>query len=391
MKKKVSIVLIILFTVLLNSQDKKQDLSSKREKLLNEIEYTSKLLESTTQKRGQNIEKVRLLDKRLGQRSQLIASYEEEVYIIELKIKDKEISVNRLEQELEHQKILYAEFIRFSYKNYDDYSKELILLASSNLNQFYLRKKYIEQLTEARKNKIILVKKIKSKIKSELSILIAEKKKKETTLESLRREYGLLNSEKSNREQTIKDLAFEEKNLRDQIEEKKRVEKEIASRLEELIREEAKKSTMAKLTPEQKLISSDFEKNKGRLPWPTRQGVITEKFGEHAHPVIKDLIVRNNGIDITTGNEEIVRSVFDGEVSKVFAIKGANYTVIVKHGSYYTVYHNLYGVKVNVGDIVKTKSEIGKVSKTKSGNASIIHFEMYKGVERLNPEEWISN
>lgn len=391
MKRTFFIISVFLICCFLFPQDKKEDLNKKRNKILSEIEYTTKLLNSTTEERGENIEKVKLIDKRISQRSNLINTYNDEVLVLEQRINDKEQKIGELEIQLKVQKDLYAEFIRFSYKNYDDFSKAFLLLASSNINQFYLRKKYIDQLNEARVSKIDLIRKIKSTIKSELALIVKEKQKKEEVLASLQKEYGLLNSEKSNREKTIKTLANEEKKLREQINEKRRIEKEISNSLEALILEEAKKSTTIKLTPEQKLLSSDFEKNKGRLPWPTRQGVITDRYGVHEHPVIKDLMVDNNGIDITTGSDEIVRSIFDGEVRKVLAIKGANYSVIVKHGLYYSVYNNLYDVKVNVGDKVKTKDIIGKVSKSKGGETSTIHFMLFKGKESLNPEEWISN
>lgn len=389
MRISFSIFFIFWFSFIF-SQGNKEDLNKQREKIKKEIEYASKLLETTTNRMGSNIEKVKFLDSRIQRRFELIASYDDEIRIIDLKINEKEESIKRFGAELEKQKKLYADFIYFSYKNIDEYSVAQILMASDNVNQFYLRKKYIEQLNTARKNKIILIDKLKKKIQSELILLMAEKKNKEAVIDKLKKEYNLLNNEKFTREKLIKDLRGEEKRLKEQIAEKKRVENEIANRLEELIREEAKKSSFAKLTPEQKLVSDEFEKNKGRLPWPTRQGIITEKYGEHKHPVIKDLIVRNDGIDISTPHKEPVRVVFNGEVSKIFAIKGANYTVIVKHGTYYTVYNNIENVNVNVGQKVSTKQELGYNCKSRTGENYAVHFQLYKGIERLNPEEWIS-
>jgi len=127
------------------------------------------------------------------------------------------------------------------------------------------------------------------------------------------------------------------------------------------------------------------------LPWPTEQGVITEHFGEHDHPVIKNIKVRNNGIDITTVSDSRARAIFTGDVSKVFTIKGANTTVIIRHGNYYTVYHNLKGVNVHPGDKVTTKQIIGKVYSDVKTGETILHFELWKEMEKQNPEEWLSN
>jgi murein DD-endopeptidase MepM/ murein hydrolase activator NlpD len=389
--KFLSSLLALFLLIIACPQEKKEELASQRELLLKEIDYTSKLLNETEEKKSVNIEKVQLLSKKILKRWELIRLYEIQINELNEKIYDRERSIKMLERELKTQKDAYAGFILYSYKNYDNYTKGLYLLASKDLNQLYLRKKYMEQLSLARKDKISLIKKLKLKIQSEINVLIKEKLQKEASLNAIQKEHAQLASEKISRERQIKALASEERRLKQLIEEKKRIEKEIATKIEELIKAEAKKGTKTKLTPEQVLISKDFEGNRGRLPWPIRQGVITEHFGEQNHPVIKDLVVRNSGIDIATNSGENARSIFDGEVSKIFAIKGANYTVIIKHGSYYSVYHNLYDVKVNVGDKVKTKDIIGKVSKNSSGDAGLVHFELWKGLEKLNPEDWISH
>ena len=85
------------------------------------------------------------------------------------------------------------------------------------------------------------------------------------------------------------------------------------------------------------------------------------------------------------------RAVFNGEVSKVFTIKGANTTVIIRHGNYYTVYHNLKNVKVKAGDIVLTKDYIGDIYTDSYNSQTIIHFEVWKELEKQNPEDWLSN
>jgi murein hydrolase activator len=392
LSKGTCIFLIIIYLISsgIFCQEKKEELSSKRDKILKEIEYAAKLLDEASEKKSKNLEKLQLLDKKILKRSELIQLYEIQLSEINQKISDRESSIKLLESELRKQKRAYAGFILYSQKNYDNYTKSILLLASNNLSQFYLRKKYMEQLTQARREKIVIIKKLKSKIYSEIGLLENVQSEKQRSINALHKEYGLFAKEKLTREKQVKELAGEEKRLKELIEDKKKVEREIALKIEELIREETKKSTGSKLTPELQLISSDFEKNKGHMPWPTKQGAITEHFGEHYHPVIKDLLIRNSGIDIATSAGENVRAIFNGEVSKIFAIKGANYTVIVKHGSYYSVYHNLTDINVNVGDKLKTKDIIGKVSSGKSGESCIVHFELWKGLDKLDPEDWIS-
>lgn len=373
------------------AQKSKDDLYRQREKLQEEISFTAKLLEKTSEKKGLRENQVRLLSRKIKTRENLVRNYENEIAIVEQKIDDRRLYISKLEAELKKHKKLYADFIIYSYKNHNHFSIAVYLLASNNINQFYLRKKYLEQLKEARVKKILLINKISETIELEIIKLDEDRNKIRVSLEKIKFEQINLSKEKHRKERSVRELSGEESALKKSLNDKRKVEEEIEKRLEALIREEAKKSKYAKLTPEQELIATDFQNNRGRLPWPTRQGIITGTFGEQWHPFIKGVKIQNNGIDITSLNGELVRCVFNGEVSRIFRIKGAEYTVIVKHGSYYTVYHNLNNIIVSVGDKVKTKSTLGYVSKGKEGEDSIIHFEVWKGLNKLNPEEWISN
>jgi murein hydrolase activator len=392
MLSKFQLVLCLsVFSCMLYGQAKKEDLLTKREKLLNDIALTNKLIESNSKKKGNTLESLKLVNKKIGSRNKLINNYSSEIGIIEKRIADRELTISRLKVDLEKQKELYSDIIRYTYKNHNYYTKAVYLLASESFNQFYLRKKYLEQLSAARKEKIELITSIQNQIQFEVQNLNTSKKELANALLKTKQEKLNLTYERNKREVMLGKLVIEDKDLKKQLQEKKRIEEEISKRLEALIREEAKKSSFTRLTPEDQLVSNDFERNRGKLPWPTRQGIITEKFGEHYHPVIKGVKVRNNGIDISTLQESPVRSIFSGEVSKIFAIKGANYTVIIRHGNYYTVYHNLTNLKVNVGDKISTKDVLGNVGNTNNNDSAIVHFEIWKGLEKLDPELWISN
>jgi septal ring factor EnvC (AmiA/AmiB activator) len=389
-KQSLLVLIFFSFFTCLFSQSK-NELLNQRDKLLNDIQLTNKLIKSTQKKQGTTEQSIRLLNRKIVKREKLIENYNAEIVIIEKKINDRKISIINLEGELEKQKELYAKILRYSYKNYNNYSKAVFLLASGSFNQFYSRKKYLEQLNDARKEKVLLISALDFQIRSEILKLKEDKIEVADALLNVKDETFNLNSEKNKKQNILTSLSKEETKLKEDLAVKRKIEDEINKRIEELIRAESKKNAYAKLTPEQQLVSDDFERNKGKLPWPTRQGIITEKFGEHYHPVIKGVKVRNNGIDISTMEESAVRNIFTGVVSKVFSIKGSNYTVIVRHGKYYTVYHNLKNIKVNVGDRLDTKQVIGYVGKDKINENSIVHFEIWRGLEKLNPESWISN
>jgi septal ring factor EnvC (AmiA/AmiB activator) len=188
----------------------------------------------------------------------------------------------------------------------------------------------------------------------------------------------------------VKSLSKKEKQLQKELEEKKKIADKIEREISRIIEEERKKVTKSDSTPEQKLIGENFAENKGRLPWPVDKGIITSQFGLQKHPVLKYVTENNIGIEITSTGSTPVRSVFKGEVRSVFLIKGANMTVIIRHGKYLTVYENIVDLKVKAGDKVDTKQQIGNVYCETDGNKAILKFMIFEEKEKLDPESWIT-
>ena len=189
----------------------------------------------------------------------------------------------------------------------------------------------------------------------------------------------------------VKSLSKKERQLQKDLEEKKRIADKIEKEIARIMEENRKKVIKSDNTPEQKLIGENFAENKGRLPWPVEKGIITSQFGIQKHPVLKYVTENNIGIEITSLGKTSVRSIFKGEVAKVFSIPGANMTVIIRHGKYLSVYQNVIDLKVKSGDKVETKQEIGSVfCETENGNKAILKFMIFEEKEKLDPESWIS-
>jgi septal ring factor EnvC (AmiA/AmiB activator) len=136
-------------------------------------------------------------------------------------------------------------------------------------------------------------------------------------------------------------------------------------------------------------VSKEFQGNRGKLPWPVKNGIITGHFGRQPHPTIPNIEIVNNGIDIQTDQGAPVRSVFEGTVVGTQYVPGFDYMVILQHGDYYTVYSNLAELSVKKGDKVAIRQNIGKVSTDSKTNTSEVHFEIWKEKTRLNPQEWV--
>jgi septal ring factor EnvC (AmiA/AmiB activator) len=143
------------------------------------------------------------------------------------------------------------------------------------------------------------------------------------------------------------------------------------------------------LTPEAAALSSSFENNRGRLPWPVEKGFISEGFGRHQHPVAEKVMVENNGVDIRTSAGASARAVFDGRVSKVFYVPGLEWNVIVMHGGYFTLYSRLTNVTVKQDQEVRTKQPLGTVGINDEGE-SVMNFQIWKGASKMDPSGWIA-
>jgi septal ring factor EnvC (AmiA/AmiB activator) len=135
-------------------------------------------------------------------------------------------------------------------------------------------------------------------------------------------------------------------------------------------------------------LASSFAALRGRMPFPVPSGFISDQFGVHKHPILKGVMINNNGIDIQTSAGSAVHSVYDGVVQSVVNIPGINMVVAIQHGDYFTVYSKLENVSVSMGQRVRTGQRIGSVASDDDGTSEI-NFQVWKNTVRQNPESWL--
>jgi murein hydrolase activator len=200
-----------------------------------------------------------------------------------------------------------------------------------------------------------------------------------------------LSSLKKKQSTVVKSLQKEEKKLRKDLEESKKAIAALDRLIEDIIREERERVARAsgKSKEHDVALSSSFEHNKNKFPWPS-SGFISQKFGRQPHPALKGIIVHNNGVNIQTREDEKVKCIFDGEVSRVAFIQTMGNTVIIKHGEYLTVYAGLKEVFVRTGQKVTTNQEIGKVFSNSDG-VSELKFQIFRNSTPLDPQIWLRN
>jgi len=372
----------------------KDELQEQKQKAFSELKLARELMEQTSVKRSSSVQQYRILQKGINTRSRLISALEQELKIIDRDIAELNAQISKLEAENKKNKEEYARLIYYAYRNHTDYEKLMYILAGASISQTYQRYKYLKYISEYRVQKAKEIESTVVELDQREEELNKLRKDKLALLEEKENEQETLVRERGQRSQMIENLKREERRLRREIEEKERITKELESKIREIIEEEARKlnsrNIYAALTPEQELVGKDFRKNRGKLPWPVDKGIVTVGYGNHEVPGLRGSSVKNNGIDISSTPGTLVRAVFEGEVTKVFAILGANYTVLIRHGEYLSVYQNLINVRVKTGDKVITKEVIGEAFSDENEKVAEVHFEVWQERDILNPEEWLS-
>ncbi len=385
----------LMFFQLIGFSQSISDLRQKKEEVEKEIEYTSQLINEIQKSERTSLNRLRLINSRISQRNTLINTISDEIKVYQECISNNTMVIELLGNDLEQIKKEYAELIKTAYRNKNSYDMVLFLLSANDFNQAYRRFLYTKQYTEYREKQAESIKIIQSVLNEKIIRLEQQNLLKKQLIQDTKEETQKLEDERLQQNSELKILQKEQQNLRNKLNEQRKVEQQLENEIQQIISEEARKNKDSGgsgfvLTPEQKLIGDNFAENKNRLPWPVERGIITEHFGIHQHPVLSNVQINNNGINIATEVGAKIRAVFNGEVSRVFGISGGNTAVIIRHGNYLSVYSNLREVIVKKGDNVTTKQVIGTIyTDIEEDNKSILKFQIWRENQKLNPEEWI--
>ncbi|MEQ9062940.1 MAG: peptidoglycan DD-metalloendopeptidase family protein [Vicingaceae bacterium] len=397
--KSLILAILMVSVIGLNAQTK-EELQQKKKKLLEEIQYTSELLDKTVKSQSTSMDELVKLNKKIEARAEIISTISQEIDLLDNKIEKNKSAISTLESDLKQLKEEYAKMLYYTYKNRSSYNRLMFLFSSKDFNQAYKRLKYLQQYSSYRKRQAELIIQTKTEIDSKIKRLEAIRMEKQVLLNSLDNEKRNLTGEKIQQEGVLTNLQKKEKELKKDLKRKERTAQQLQKAIEEIIREEIRKAREAAakagksskgfpMTPEAAALSRTFSANKGKLPWPVNQGVITADYGTHPHPVLKQIQVKNNGVDISTNAGAMARAIFEGEVSRVIIIPGEGKSVLVRHGEYLSVYSYMSEVFVNAGDKIKTKQDLGVLVSENNNTKTTMHFELWKGMNTLNPAYWL--
>ncbi|CAN5360887.1 peptidoglycan DD-metalloendopeptidase family protein [soil metagenome] len=396
-------------------QQDKKTLEAKKKDLQSQIDLTDKLLKETRRTKTLSLGQLVAINQKIDARQSLIDEINSEISELDLQIAENNILVTQQDTEIAQLKRDYARMIVFAYRNQDAYQRMMFIFSADNFNMAFLRMRYMQQIGNGRQIQAAKITERQQELNENIRVLEDQRSDKKSLLGNNETERQQLALEKEDKDKTFRDLQDKEVQLKSDLQKKKSEKANIDKAIQDLIaaeiaRAEAKAKAEAiannkpkpntpktntppvlVLTPEATNLGNSFAGNKGTLPWPVTQGTITSHFGKQPHPVLKDVFVNNNGIDIATTADATARAVFDGEVTGVTNIPGSGWLVIIRHGEFLTVYAKLEEVFVKLGDKVKTKQNIGKVAKDGDDGQTLLHFEVWKsGIGKMDPEPWLN-
>jgi len=391
----------------------KEKLQKTKKQLEEEIRYTNELLETTQKNKQISLDKLQILTKKIRSREALIRTINDELNELEVQISVENIQIGKMSRQLQEMKNEYARMIYHAYRIMNGRNRLMFIFSAKDFNQAYLRLKYYQQYAAWRRRQVERIESTQLAINSQRRELEMVKNQKLDLIRTQQTEKLKLDREKVDKAKAVKEFTSREKQLIKTLKDKQTAARRLESEIEKLIAEEIRaseertakkegkvagakgtgskgKTTEPDRTPREKELSASFAGNRGRLPWPCEKGFVSSGFGEHPHPVLEYVKVKNNGIDIITERGAQVRAVFGGRVSWVKSFPNLNKVVIIRHGDYLTVYSNLDEVTVKDGQEVNARQPIGRVHIDPGDQRSELHFEIWRGKSLQDPEDWLA-
>lgn len=408
------IMLMLIVSVTSSQQRDDREIKEKEtelQKVRAEIQAYEQKLRRSEDREKSTLEVLDDLENQSNLIRKLIKSLRSEEQEITADIRQAKESIARLEDQLQFLRSHYAGYVRSVYKHGRVYDVEL-LLSSKSVNQLYIRVEYLKKFSAQRLKDLFDIQTKKSEYEAENDRLerslaseqqlLAERTREERNLkEKLADRRSVLRKIRKNKD-VYKNELTRKNSAADQLQNKiaelvakeiKRKEREAAEALERELaaareREKTNKPTRVTPKPPVEASTSEFDQRKGKLRWPVNSGSIASRFGRQVHPQLKT-VTQNTGIDIKTPLGSNVHVVADGEVATLTFIPGFGNLLIIDHSyGYRSVYAHLADINVSESEKVKEGEVIAHSGESVGG--SILHFELWKGMEKLNPESWLT-
>ena len=435
-------------TLTAQTNKKIKKLQSERTTLEKQISESEKLLKTTKKDVASQLNNLMVISSQITKQQNYVQSVHSEVSALQGDITTLQKQLKALEKDLADCKQKYRRAVTQLNRNRLGQSKWKFILSANSFRQMSRRMRYITEYSKYQRAQGEIIRQKEDTIKAKRAELLATKQEKDALLQEGKEQQARLEQQKQDRQKVVNSLNAKQKQLQNTIAQNKKRQKQLDARIDKLIQEEiaaaerrrkeaearrraeaerkrkeeerraaaankkaaagnkssaSNKKTSTKptkpaertATPRfyeednaDRALNGSFQANKGRLPMPiTGSYFISAHYGQYNVEGLRGVQLDNKGINITGQPGAQARSVFAGEVTAIFSLGGMQ-NVIVRHGSYMSVYCNLANCAVKRGQKVSARQLLGRVATDASGNCTL-HFQLRREREKLNPEPWL--
>ena len=393
----ISILLIFNYGFSQDYNDQQKKLEAQKLSIQKEIKKINILVSENKKKTKTLLDNIEDVELKISVRNKLIDINNQQSNNLSNQIKNQNNKIYDLEIDLNKLKAEYATIVSNSYKKRSSKIKLMFLFASRDFNQAFSRFQYFKQYSTFRKDQANKITVTQQNLTSLIDTLENNRKQRELIVDENNKIKKELEDEKQMKNSLFKNLEITNKNYLAEIRKKEKESKLIDNEIQKLIRlaisasnnNDSSVNNFA-LTPEGRIISSNFLSNKGQLPWPLEEGIVTRKFGTQPHPVVRTTTINSTGLMIATYPNSVIKSIFEGEVLSVYGFKGGNPGILIRHGKYISNYQNLSQVFVKKGDKIKAGEEIGIIFTNGISGKAILKFSIFNELKPENPQNWLS-
>lgn len=400
--KRFSVVLLLLFISLqtMFSQDDIATVRRQYQEALERIEATDKALSANEKSVKNQLYRYNVINDQVKESQRYLNRLNAEYNKTRKAIGKLNEEIKALNAELKKRQDQYAKMVRQLYIRLSDNDKLMFIFAAEDLNQSWRRMRYLNDYAKYQRKQAELIKEKQAEIEAAKVELEAKRKEQADLVAEQSAEQKRLQKERSKQNSIVQNLKKKRSSLQAELRRDKQRAERLNSKIEEIIAAENKKSSASgssgtasayAMNVDEKKLATEFGNNKGKLPFPVSEpGTIIVHFGEQKHKDMKYVQTNSSGIDIQTKSGASARAIFKGTVSRVFSVQGTNFSIIVRHGNYLSVYSNLEKVSVKAGQTVKIGDKLGTIySDPEQNNLTIMHFQIWKDLQKLDPELWL--
>jgi len=434
MIKRLFVILIssLWLAIPLSAQSNKliRELEGKRGALQKQIAETESILQNTKKDVGSQLNGLAALTGQIEERKRYILAINNDVETIERELVSLNRQLNSLEKDLKEKKKKYEASVQYLYKNKSIEEKLMFIFSAKNLGQTYRRMRYVREYATYQRLQGEEILKKQEQIRKKKAERQQVKAAKEGLLKERENEKAKLEAQEKEKRTLVANLQKKQKGLQSEVNKKRREANQLNARIDRLIAEEierarkraaeearreaaarkkadtngkgaSKTGTAAKpksepldaftMSKADRELSGSFVANRGKLPMPiSGPYIITSRYGQYSVEGLRNVKLDNKGIDIQGKPGAQARAIFDGKVAAVFQLNGL-FNVLIRHGNYISVYCNLSSASVKSGDTVSTKQSIGQIFSDGADNGrTVLHFQLRREKEKLNPEPWLN-